>query len=427
MLIGAFGLGITGALTYTRLLYLGLLVVAASWLWTWSSLQRIKIVRQARSLRASVGDIFEEHFEIVNQSRYPRWWLEVANESSLPSAAGSRVLTALRGLQKRTYIARTWLVRRGAFSLGPTVIAAGDPFGLFRIRKIIPANDSLLVLPLIVPIKNFPIPPGLLPGGKAIRRKSHDVTPHAFGVREYVAGDSLKRIHWPASAKHDQLMVKEFEQDPQSEIWLFLDAQRTAQAELPYTEPEGRIDGLFNKRPRISLPPSTLEYGVCITASLAHYFIEQRRAVGLVCSGQVNTLIPSERSERQEFKILETLAFVQGDGNLSLAGLIAMQTRSLPRGSTAILVTPTTKDDILFAVDELKRSNVNSVVVLLQAAAFGGKGNSEKIRQALEQRAVPVCSITYDDNIAEVFALFAAQHNYQEISGWQRPVSIHWT
>jgi hypothetical protein len=56
---------------------------------------------------------------------------------------------------------------------------------------------------MLFPVHDFLSPPGLLPGGKAIRRKSIDITPHASGVREYVPGDPMKRIHWPTSVRRE--------------------------------------------------------------------------------------------------------------------------------------------------------------------------------------------------------------------------------
>ena len=78
---------------------------------------------------------------------FPRLWLEIRDESTLPGADGSRVLTMLRGKQVRSYIARVRLIRRGVFPLGPTVIATGDLFGLFPVERSIAEEDSLLVYP----------------------------------------------------------------------------------------------------------------------------------------------------------------------------------------------------------------------------------------------------------------------------------------
>lgn len=417
--VGGIGMAATGSLLYVRLVYLGVLVLFTAWAWTWISLRGIRILRQARSLRASVGDIFEETIEVSNSTRLPRLFLEVENESNLPQAAGSRLVTMVGSKENRTYLARTWLTSRGAFPLGPTTLRSGDPFGFFTARKTFASADSLLVLPLIIPLADFPSPPGMLPGGKAIRRKSYEVTPHAAGVREYVTGDPLKRIHWPSTARRGRLMVKEFEQDPQAELWIFLDAQVGIQAEQKPEIEQVWNDWMFIRRPKIKLAASTIEYGACIAASLAHYFIEQRRAVGLVTNGPVYTVIPAERSERQENKVLETLAFVSGDGELSLASLVDLQSPQMPLGSSAVLITPSSRDDVLLSVQLLQRRNLRPLVLLLMARSFGGRPGSEALAEKLEQRGVSVCKIYKDADLAETLQAFANAHKGLENRTWQ--------
>ncbi len=417
--VGGIGMAATGSLLYVRLVYLGALVLLTAWVWTWISLRGVRVLRQARSLRASVGDIFEETIEVSNPTRLPRLFLEVENESNLPQAAGSRLVTMIGSRENRTYLARTWLTSRGAFPLGPTTLRSGDPFGFFLARKTFPSADSLLVLPLIIPLADCPSPPGMLPGGKAIRRKAFEVTPHAAGVREYVTGDPLKRIHWPSTARRGRLMVKEFEQDPQAELWIFLDAQLGIQAEQKPEMEQVWNDWMFIRRPKIKLAASTIEYGACIAASLAHYFIEQRRAVGLVTNGPVYTVIPAERSERQESKVLETLAFVSGEGELSLASLVDLQSPQMPLGSSAVLITPSSRDDVLLAVELLQRRNLRPLVLLLMTHSFGGRPGSESLAEKLEQRGVSVCKIYKDADLAETLQAFANAHKGLENRTWQ--------
>jgi uncharacterized protein (DUF58 family) len=427
--VGAIGTAVTGAAVYVRLLYLSVLLIAIAWLISVPALRGIRVERQARSLRASVGDIFEEHFEIFNAGRLPKLWLVVANESSIPHATGSRVLTFLRGGQKRIYTARTWLTSRGGFPLGPTTVTAGDPFGIFRVSMSFPATSSLVVLPMIFPVNEFLTPPGLLPGGNAIRRKSIDITPHAAGIREYIAGDPMKRIHWPTSIRRGQLMVKEFEQDPQAEVWLFLDTHRSAHVSRPVVETETYPldDLLLLRRRKVKLPPSTLEYSISITASLANYFISQRRAVGLVsASGRAFKVIPAERSERQEAKILEELAFLQAESTYTLPGLVTAQLGHLPQGSTALLVTPSIWSELLIGVDSLQRRNVRPVVVLLMSQSFGSRTDNEDLAQSLSERKVPVCRIYCDADLSETLSSFAFNTFSQEVS-WRRPVLSHLT
>ncbi|MBI5842247.1 MAG: DUF58 domain-containing protein [Chloroflexi bacterium] len=426
IIIGAGGAMIKGSPIYSRLLYLGLLLGVASWAWTRWVARTLRVQRHARALRANVGDMFEEHFEVSNNSSLIAPWVEVANESTAPFASGSRLLTLLFGKQKRSYLARTWLTRRGGFPLGPTTLTVGDPFGLFHVTRRFPSTQSLVVLPMLVNIQAFVMPPGLLPGGQVIRRKSADMTPHAAGVREYVHGDAMKRIHWLTSARRGQLMVKEFDQDPQSEVWIFLDAQEKVHVEKQHKQSEVPMEAmLFGRRPTFQLPPSTLEYSATIAASLARYFLLQRRAVGLISAGRGYTVLPAERSERQESKILEMLAFVEARGKLSLAELVATQASQLPQGSSVILITPTVRSDLLAAVDDLQRRNLRPVVVLLDASTFSGERGTEKLAQSLNESRVPVCIIPCDANLSQTLSSFSSQIIYQDVDQWQRPELSH--
>lgn len=427
LLGGLFGVLVEAGEIYVRFLYLGAVFIIVSWLWTQFSLRGLSARRRARSLRASVGDIFEEYFELSNESRMGKLWIEISNDSNMPGARGSRVFTMVRGKQKRTHIARTWMVRRGGFKLGPTRLVSGDPFGLFRAERVFPAEHSLVVLPMIYEISSFVTPPGLLPGGQVIRRKALDVTPHASGVREYVPGDPMKRIHWPTTARRGQMIVKEFDQDPQAEVWFFLDAQKNIHAEKEHAYPEMYSDGwVLDRRPEYALPPSTLEYAISATASLAHYYLEQRRAVGLVTASHQFRVIPAERSERQEGKVLETLAFIEAESNLSIAGLVAAQAGQLPQGSSAILVTPTVYPELLAAVEDLQRRNLRPVVVLLIAESFDGPRGGEKLYRSLLERNVPVCRIYCDADLSLELSGFSANMTTQD-SSWQRPPLSHLT
>ncbi|MFO7585860.1 MAG: DUF58 domain-containing protein [Anaerolineales bacterium] len=417
---GLTGTLLNGAVLYVRLMYLSGLLLGTAWLWTFLSLRRLRLTRQARSLRASVGDVFEENFDLQNDSRLPRLWVEVENLSDLPQAAGSRLLTNVGGRQNRSYLARTWLNRRGVYRLGPTSLVSGDPFGLFTGKRTIPHADSLLVFPLILPIDDFPSPAGYLPGGKAIRQKSLEITPHASGVREYVHGDPLKRIHWPTSARRNRIMVKEFEQDPQAEIWLFLDAEAGVHHALPDASQPKWHDWTLQRRPQFTLPPETLEYAATITASLAHYFINQRRAVGLVSEGHSYTVIPAERSERQEVKLLETLAFVQATGRLPLVSLVDSVAARIPYGSSALMVTASARQDVLLAVENAARRGLSPVVILLDPQTFGWHTSNEPLFENLLARGVPVCRVACGDDLAVALSAFAAQNRTQEQPLWKK-------
>lgn len=417
---GVIGVFINGSTLFSRFIYISILLLLMAWVWTRWIANRISFERKSRELRANVGDVFEESYKLSNNSYIPAAWIEIINQTKLPYASGSRLLTLVMGKQKRSYNARSWLTRRGSFQLGPTLINVGDPFGIFTTKKIVPSKEKLIVFPMIQAIQFFPSSPGLLPGGHVIERKSQDITPHAAGVREYMHGDAMKRIHWRTSIRRDKLMVKEFEQDPQAEIWIYLDSQKNVHYQTSYQNDEPPSHNvLFVKRPKLKLPPSTLEYSVSIAASLAHYFIRQRRAVGYASVGQTFNILSADRSERQEAKILETLAFVEADGNTSIAALATMQANQLPQKSTVILITPSTKPELIVAVDDVLFRNLYPVVVLINAETFGGPTGTENLISALRERRVPVCNIACDDNIADKLSNTAPNFKAQEIRSWQ--------
>jgi uncharacterized protein (DUF58 family) len=78
----------TGGQIYYRLSYFFGLFFFGSWAWSWMALRGIRVERKARAVRSQVGQIYEERFEVINESRLFRLWIEVKNESTLPDAGG---------------------------------------------------------------------------------------------------------------------------------------------------------------------------------------------------------------------------------------------------------------------------------------------------------------------------------------------------
>ncbi len=238
----------------------------------------------------------------------------------------------------------------------------------------------------------------------------------------------MKRIHWPTSARRGQLMVKEFEEDPQAEVWIFLDAQASAQAQKAYETPAMPLETLlFSRKPKLTLPPSTLEYAISVAASLAHFFISRKRAVGFVAQDRAYAMIAPERSQRQETKILETLAFIEGKGGLSISALCSAHARLMPRGATAILITPSAAVELLVAVDDLMRRKLHPVVVLLNAETFDGRAGSEAIIQRLADLRVPMRQLDCGADLASALSGFGADSLAGNMITWQRPVLSHLT
>jgi len=394
-------LAVTGQAIYFRLSYLWVLLLLGSWIWSLLALRGVRVRRETRTRRAQVGQTLEERFIIENASRLPRLWVLVRDRFDLPGVESSRVLTLLKAREERSYLVSTRLLRRGVYSFGPTELISGDPFGLFSTRQIMPAEDALLVYPKIFDVPAFFSPAGVLSGGEALRRRTHQITPNAAGVREYAPGDSLSRIHWVSTARRDRLMVKEFELDPLAEVWIFADAARDAHTALPYTRAD-LLKSFDAASRRVFLPPSTEEYMVSIVASLGRYFLRSGRAVGLVSCGQacLPSILPPDQGGRQLSKILEASALLRAEGELSILALVLAQRRHLPRGSTIVLVTPSVHRDVAVAADHLLQCGLRPMLVLIDAASFGGPEGTKSLALTISGLGLPVYQVERDADLA---------------------------
>jgi uncharacterized protein (DUF58 family) len=249
-------------------------------------------------------------------------------------------------------------------------------------------------------IDNFPNPPGLLPGGEALRRRTAQITANVSGVREYAPGDPLNRIHWLSTARRDRLMAKEFELDPLAEAWIMVDANRNVHIDKPWDWEQDGSQDVYRRRRRFELPPATIEYAVSIAASLARYYLQRGRAVGLVYENSSLAILPPDRGGRQLSKVLESLAMLQADGSMPLHGLIEVQARYIQRGSSVVLITSSNSEKLFAATDLLLRRGLRPIVILLDSGSFGGETSPDELAISLQFLGVPVCKVAYGDDLS---------------------------
>lgn len=401
LLASLAGALVTGRDLFFNLVYLWLTVIVIAALWTWTAINRIRIGRHTRALRAQVGRPLEERLSVRNTSNVPKLWLEVRDHSDLPGHTASLVVDSLGPMRERVWVARTICRERGRFRLGPLSLTSGDPFGLFQVTRTVPQSTHIVVYPMTVDLPDFSLPLGPMPGGDALRRRTHYVTANASGVRDYAPGDSFNRIHWASTARRDRLIVKEFELDPLSDIWLFLDGDRNVQAGQPAPEPETRlVQGLWPTTTySTALAPNTEEYGVTVTASLAQFFARRDRTVGLVTYGREREVVQPDRGERQLTKILETLAVFRAQGRIKLADSLALETQQLPRWSTLIIVTAAWDVGWVLSAQSLKRHGMRVVAVVLDQASFGGGHSAAAAVETLWSGGIPAFRIKQGDDL----------------------------
>ena len=81
---------ITGRDLFYNIVYLAVLLLVSSLIWTWVSVNSVRISRRTRSRRSSVGKIAEESLSVTNTGFLPKVWLEVHDHSTCPRTTSAR-------------------------------------------------------------------------------------------------------------------------------------------------------------------------------------------------------------------------------------------------------------------------------------------------------------------------------------------------
>lgn len=131
--------------------------------------------------------------------------------------------SAVRGTSavELTYVARA--TRRGIRTVGPLSVVTADPFGVVRRRRAVGDGSSLVIVPELVDLSPLRELPG--DAGGSTRSVADRLGQGADNLipRTYAPGDSMRRIHWRASAHRDELMVRQEEQETTPEAVVILD------------------------------------------------------------------------------------------------------------------------------------------------------------------------------------------------------------
>lgn len=398
---------ITGREILFNLAYLLAVLLIISFAWAWANINYVHISRVTRTRRAQVGRPLEERFTVRNTSRIPKLWLEVRDFSSLPKHFSSHVVNGLGPRRTYTWRATTVCRQRGRYQLGPIRLTSSDPFGLFPMQRDLVPTTNVVIYPLTFEIHQFALPLGVLPGGDALRRRTHYITTNASGVRDYAPGDSFSRIHWRSTARRDRLIVKEFELDPLADIWIVPDM-----AVFGHVAPRQELDGESSwsalpewmRAEEFKLPATTEEYTVTVAASLAQYFLRHDRAVGMLGYGQTNEIVQPDRGERQMNRILETLSVLRAEGEIPISDALHAESHLFPRGTTIIVVTPSTQEEWPTAARQLARRGLRVVTVLINPNSFGGYRSSDSVLTLLQASGMVAYLVNNGDDLTAVLS-----------------------
>ncbi len=219
------------ALGEAELLLTGLILIIgqiAAILYVRSRKPRLEVNRRLGSSTVHDGDTTTVTLLLDNVSRRSVSHLTIEDDVNRLGVASFEVAK----LKKRESTTATYRVTcrpRGVYRVGPTIVRASDPLGLATLSAGTGPVDRIVVYPAVEELNGFPIIRGQDPAMQAsrpehARRGGEDF----YTLREYQRGDDLRRVHWPSSAKTDQLMIRQLETPWQSRALVLLDVRSSS-------------------------------------------------------------------------------------------------------------------------------------------------------------------------------------------------------
>jgi len=377
-------------------------VFLISYYWAKSLQNNLHFFREMRFGWSQVGDQLQERFNLTNDGWAPAVWLYLEDHSDLAGYEASTVMR-IEGNANRRWIKRGICERRGLYTIGPTNLSTGDPFGIFEVSLNYPATVNMMVMPPIVSLPEIQIAAGGKIGEGIKTTKSWDHTVTASGVREYQPGDSLRYIHWPTSARSQKLFVRTFDSTPTSDQWIFMDMNAAVHA----GEGENASE----------------EHGIILAASLMNWSLERGRAVGFGAFGTDLTWFSPRLEETQKWSILRALALLEL-GAESLERLLEAARQSIRFKSSLIIITPDLSGTWLNPLLLMMKKGIVPTILLLNAPAFGGTGSLKSIQTKLVTMGINhfVVNPDYLDQM-ELELTPATQKKREE---YQEARKVHW-
>jgi uncharacterized protein (DUF58 family) len=324
-------------------------------LWNKYCLNRIEYKRSLSRNRVFFGEELTYEIEITNRKPLPLPWLQIEDElpekvtllkgKTLPTTEDRVMLSNIFPVNMYHRVKRRFplkCLQRGTFIFGPSSIRSGDLFGFFRKEKRIETLDYLFVYPRVVPLEKLGIASRQFFGDIRLKRHIFQDPVLTAGVRDYVPGDSLKRIHWKSTARLGRLQTRVYEPTTTVDLSLFLDI-RTLKAPL------------WGSNYQLQ------ELGIIATASIAHYALESGFRVGLYVNqitrfSQGVVRVPHSQHPDQMEHILEALAQLHQIETTPIHRFIREESRNLPWGSTLVAISAQPADELLAILLYLKRA-----------------------------------------------------------------------
>jgi uncharacterized protein (DUF58 family) len=252
-------------LQFVVLLYIG--VIGLSYLYSRIIPRYVTVRRENKVLRTHRFEPLEIALIVENRSFLPAAYLNVVDEQNTFFASEpGNFLIKLRPGERKILSYSLESQHRGQYTVGPAVIQGSDPLGFFPFRARSAESQTLIVYPEVLPLSLLSSE-GLPAGTIRVENPVYEDVTRYRTLREYLPGDSLRRVNWKASAKTGQLFVMDYLPLLHAPVLILLNLNSQ---DYPMRFRYHRI-----------------ERAATLAASLVVHFLSLRQEIGLIASARL--------------------------------------------------------------------------------------------------------------------------------------------
>lgn len=319
----------------------GLVVVVLGWAgryWSRHLFDRLTLKREPAETRVFIGEEVALKVQLENRKPLPLPWYEwrlglsehlpvkdeVLGAAAVPGQKWLIRKGALGWYQRHDWTFTVVPDTRGFHQVGTAIIRSADLLGAYPRSLEDDERTHLVVFPRVFPLEDLGLPSERPFGERKGGNRVFEDPLRIAGLREYRAGDPLRRIDWKATARSGDLRSRVYEPSATQQLYLLVNIDTMEHAWEGYLRDE-------------------LERIVSVSASLCVWAAGARYAVGLLANGAFPDAdrpirLPPSRSRDQVSRLLEALAVIQPLTMGDLAGAIQRESGKLPQGSTLVVV-----------------------------------------------------------------------------------------
>jgi uncharacterized protein (DUF58 family) len=276
---------------------------------------------------------------------------------------------------------------RGYYQIGPTLLETGDLFGLHRRHRVVAEPIFVMVYPKVLPLPKYDFASQRPIGEVHLAHRLFEDPTRNAGVRPYMHGDPLQRIHWRATARTGQLQSRVFDPTSLAGASILVDFHKagyhargepyrselvaTVAASLAYAVAvlNQQIGLASNGRDAADRQRFDIKAQVGADDQVAGYETrEDARASSEVPdeSDRLQPVVVETRRGIEQFqRIREALARLELTDGLSFAQLVLEVTPRLPRDATVIALLPAAPVETSTALGNLRRQGFAVTAILI--------------------------------------------------------------